>query len=399
MQLRRASSGCLIAQLAIALGMAAAGQAAPAQPVEQRWYERVYVLVPTAKPGDTAGTPQVRGVEVALPADRFLPKTLMPKFLAEQTGQFRAWIVAQVVVAADDRQTACHVESGTLRLGGYSEGSSETPLSMDICPLLRQSVRLRHAIDLNGKPIAATTKVSVIFDRIPASDPPPPALAPPKTSGHVLDEQGQWTDPDGAWWASYFTIASPNWSVALADRRDLPTNDMVGVFLKLSDDKGQHKISCEVVIPGKDKRLNAATCQALSASSWSGEYARNMPDSYAYPMTVRWQGEKAEMSGFLPPEVPHMPDDVHINVADVPRPPFPEKRAITLRMSLDERGRATRCTVMGASGNDAWDSASCRLALEKARFTAALDWFGRPARGEYDVVVDWDYMVIRPVRS
>lgn len=69
-----------------------------------------------------------------------------------------------------------------------------------------------------------------------------------------------------------------------------------------------------------------------------------------------------------------------ISQADYPRAAWRARAggAVTARLSVDAEGRVAGCAVIGSSGNDALDEATCRLIRERFRYAPALDAAGRP---------------------
>lgn len=68
-----------------------------------------------------------------------------------------------------------------------------------------------------------------------------------------------------------------------------------------------------------------------------------------------------------------------IGQADYPRAAWRARAggAVSARLSVDAEGRVTGCEVIGSSGNDALDEATCRLIRERFRYAPALDEAGR----------------------
>jgi hypothetical protein len=161
--------------------------------------------------------------------------------------------------------------------------------------------------------------------------------------------------------------------------------------------------SCKVVLASGDARFDAAVCKALLATSYSeyrgsaGNGTHN--DDDAYPVLVKWDGKSADMVAPALPDVPHLPKDVPLTAADKPSGTSPELQVIPMQIFLDGDGRPTGCKVMHSSGDDQWDAAGCRIALQRAHFTAPRDGFGRPAKGLYEAVADWTTMTIHPARE
>jgi len=56
---------------------------------------------------------------------------------------------------------------------------------------------------------------------------------------------------------------------------------------------------------------------------------------------------------------------------------------------IDSRGRATECAVTGSSGHERLDLATCRMLMDRARFTPSDNGHGHRTRSTYDGKVVW----------
>ncbi len=66
------------------------------------------------------------------------------------------------------------------------------------------------------------------------------------------------------------------------------------------------------------------------------------------------------------------------------------KIPVRLRVQLNDQGKPGSCSVVGPSYVDAFDAASCRIALAQGKFTGARDVFGRAAAGGMDLLAYWE---------
>jgi TonB family protein len=55
---------------------------------------------------------------------------------------------------------------------------------------------------------------------------------------------------------------------------------------------------------------------------------------------------------------------------------------VVMRLNVSADGRATACTTVATSTHPAFDAAACRAALDRARFTPALDASGQPVAAQ-----------------
>jgi hypothetical protein len=393
----------LIAAPALILAnMAAEVGATQTRSANAEMRESISINVGDVKTVGVGDKPIVRRPAVSDPANGRLSFALLPKELATEMGEFSAFATISVVIKADASIANCRlVNAAILR----TEGSTirrEFPLVFDACDLLLRSSRFRPAIDVDGKPVDSLSQITIRFVRSRiVFAPPPPPFDPRATqpSGHVLGDDKRWIDSDIQWQERY-QIKTPDWSKILSSRGKLPKNAIVGVMVSLSAKAGYGYIdACRVMASSGDVRLDSATCNALTASSYiegSGQGYYSSIESY--PVLIRWNEKNVTMSAPARPTVPHMPEDVILTSADIPRGPVPALRAIPMHISLDAEGRASGCEVIKSSGSDAWDATGCRIALKRARFTKARDWFDKPASGLYEAVADWEAMRIRPAR-
>ena len=66
-----------------------------------------------------------------------------------------------------------------------------------------------------------------------------------------------------------------------------------------------------------------------------------------------------------------------------------EQGTVRVKLAIDERGRISRCDVVGSSGSNSLDSATCRILRQRARFTPAYDSTGRSIGDTYTTSITW----------
>ncbi len=69
---------------------------------------------------------------------------------------------------------------------------------------------------------------------------------------------------------------------------------------------------------------------------------------------------------------------------------------VAVKWDISILGRAENCAVTASSGSPDLDEATCRLIVERARYTPALDRKGRPARAAAARRVRWQIPVAQP---
>lgn len=62
---------------------------------------------------------------------------------------------------------------------------------------------------------------------------------------------------------------------------------------------------------------------------------------------------------------------------------------VTARLTIGTDGRVSGCSVTGSSGNDDLDSATCRIAQRRGRYTAAKDENGAPTVSGSTINIRW----------
>jgi TonB family protein len=66
-----------------------------------------------------------------------------------------------------------------------------------------------------------------------------------------------------------------------------------------------------------------------------------------------------------------------------------EQGNVTVALGVDPNGAVTSCTVTASSSSDSLDTTTCRLMIERARFTPAHDRRGRPVRDTFSQTISW----------
>lgn len=368
-----------------------------AQPAVTGWTERVSVHISSATLAGGEQGPQIRWPTLLERDSQRALAIPMPKSLSAEPGLFYANASADIMIGANDSQMGCRITKAIISRPPFGTKQAEIPIMLDLCNDLKRYLRFRHAVNVDGRPVASIAGVSIFFSRRDNIRLPPPVFSPSKTAGHVLNEQGFWMD--NAWYLDRFVLPAPKWPVDGLDRSRLPDAGRVGVMLKLVAKMGFGMIDgCKVVTSSGDEVVDGAICKALSDNGYKerggGPTVYNSEDSY--PVIVEWHGGRATIIAPALPVVPHMPEDVILKSGDRPVDPAPQLRAIPINVDLDSEGHPVGCKVLKTSGNDAWDAAGCRAVLRRGRFTISRDWFGRPAKGLYEAIADWDAMVIRP---
>lgn len=62
---------------------------------------------------------------------------------------------------------------------------------------------------------------------------------------------------------------------------------------------------------------------------------------------------------------------------------------VVVRFDIDATGKATRCHVLYSTAGDEFAKTTCRLILKRAKWTPALDEFGKPAKSYYIRTIHW----------
>lgn len=73
-----------------------------------------------------------------------------------------------------------------------------------------------------------------------------------------------------------------------------------------------------------------------------------------------------------------------------------EQGTVTMRLSINEDGRVTDCTITASSGSSILDSTSCSLAVRRFRFTPARDANGNNVPGMVTRSIRWSLPSLSP---
>ena len=66
-----------------------------------------------------------------------------------------------------------------------------------------------------------------------------------------------------------------------------------------------------------------------------------------------------------------------------------EDGTTSFRLTVDRSGRVTECVVTNSSGSASIDNATCRIMLERARFTPAIGNDGLPTEDQVSARMTW----------
>lgn len=66
-----------------------------------------------------------------------------------------------------------------------------------------------------------------------------------------------------------------------------------------------------------------------------------------------------------------------------------EEGTTGFRLTVDQSGRATDCVVTSSSGSASIDHVTCRIMIERARFTPAIDLDGAPTEDHVSARITW----------
>ena len=99
----------------------------------------------------------------------------------------------------------------------------------------------------------------------------------------------------------------------------------------------------------------------------------------------------------LPPSATRQPARAQANLATYVRDnDYPlqalrnrEDGTTSFRLTIDRSGRVTECIVTGSSGSASIDHATCRIMIERARFTPAIGHDGQPTKDQVSARLGW----------
>ena len=67
-----------------------------------------------------------------------------------------------------------------------------------------------------------------------------------------------------------------------------------------------------------------------------------------------------------------------------------EQGTVAFKLTIDRRGRINRCDIIGSSGSEALDEATCKILERRARFVPAKDSAGNAVPDEFSSRIRWE---------
>lgn len=86
---------------------------------------------------------------------------------------------------------------------------------------------------------------------------------------------------------------------------------------------------------------------------------------------------------------PRIKTGLTLSSSDYPRNAAGAQGRTVIRLTIDPKGKPSRCDVRQSSGNAALDEASCTVALARMRFEPAIATDGTPAEGSFEFPIGW----------
>lgn len=352
-------------------------------PLRERF--RAYVSWRDTEANPSGGADVIRSASQSSAYDAPIPEGRFPGFLRKGDARTKAWVQMELAIGADGAVKSC--VPGKVDADIYDEAQkkfvdlpSEPALAQEACNLVRATRRFRPAIDASGAPVESAIAFDAEFARERYEMLAPPAPPPPS----------RWIGREpwgGKEWPPRYDLLErvsfnrPRFKDFLSDDKGLPKSAVVGVLVNFAREGAATQ--CEVRVTSGDKRLDDATCAGMLA-------AKNQPTRfgiYRLPIEVTWKGSKTLVAVAGEGTMPGLAAPVTIPPEQLPAPP--PRWPVIVRMVLDVQGKAIGCRVVSPSYVDSIDAASCKLAREKAKYTAGSNGFGRPTLSGVDVRVDW----------
>ncbi|MCW3837509.1 hypothetical protein ACFQ1E_14905 [Sphingomonas canadensis] len=302
------------------------------------------------------GPDQLRGAGPAGSAEGWLtPADIPGAILASAEGKSAgprfqitlAQVGIEVTVEADDSVSDCR--------GTYGQSD----LAPQLCALIRERGRFRHALSVGGMPVRGVVQLTVQYS--------------------INGEGGNTGLPPAPMSFSRWPVLSyrdrvqivtqPDW------RRFSKVRDGRATAIELGFRSGVVD-RCVVLRPSGDAALDRATCAAAK----TGIYRLDPDSSYqSLPMIVRWRrdGAVANLPVRAESQRPGPANGQALVVTGVAG-----TAGASARVDLSVTGAVTRCWIATSAGSDAADIAMCR-ALTAARFDPARDVFDEPFESTY----------------
>jgi len=253
-----------------------------------------------------------------------------------------AQVGLKLTVEVDDRTSDCS--------GAYGQ----TDLAPQLCTLIRERGRFRHALTFDGVPVRREATITIQYSlNGSGSD----VGLPPAPSG------GPW--PVMSHSGGVTMESEPEWRRFGRDR----DGRLTGIALTFRN--GQIN-RCWTIKPSGNDKLDTAACAAVRTAKYnvaaSGSYA-------SLPLLVRWSRDGATVR--LP--VKARWEGPSLTAGDpIIRGLRGSPAAVWLNVAAS--GTVTRCRVAQSSGSDGTDVAMCR-AMSAMSFNPARDVFGEAIDG------------------
>lgn len=106
-----------------------------------------------------------------------------------------------------------------------------------------------------------------------------------------------------------------------------------------------------------------------------------------------WGLDPTQQAALKRPATPLGKPGAWLRSSDYPADAVNRKRSgsVRYRLSIDAMGAVSECHIQGATQLPDFAATTCRVLIERARFTPALDSEGRPIASYYNDLVDWNY--------
>lgn len=279
-------------------------------------------------------------------------------------GDQSASVMLQLEIAADGAMGACRIESA----------HGDPQWSEGLCETIRSRVRLRPAIDMDGRPMTDAIRVSIEFwwessepGRLVEIGATPPAGAPPR--------------PPSAWPPAPRPTPSVSGLALIHGGPDAPEargEPWSGVNVRPGR---TGSVSCQIVASSGDAEFERRACAAAQAAS----YNFSGPQASRQGITVLFIKQEGEPRALLPLErmsrAAVQPESLAEIRTRLSAAGYSDLGDLKMVATTGPDGRAVRCAITVSSDSDALDVLACRLVREYARFTPARDVFGRPQEG------------------
>lgn len=263
-----------------------------------------------------------------------------------------------------------------------STSASAQSLAVKLCPLIALRARFVPALNPEGFAVADSIEFGVSFKYLEQAGMPglplfydPPPIAPPPVVTIASPLVLFW--PPGPEWLRTFG-RQPRFNSAVEQPGKTPLAAPI-IGLVISDPASQFP-ECEIVKGSGDATLDGRACSHVLSKLQPQWSERELAPLRRWPLQLSPSGAgfrvvQPDASLFSSTEIP---DNERSRLEALWRPIAGPAASVWLSGALGPDQRPANCMIIESSGNDAADTAACRLFRTEAKIRPGIDVFGLP---------------------